>query len=288
MNFTMQQLLNKITLSLSLLLAAFLWAGCEVINPEEPKPAFVHIDSFTFIKPPENLGTGLQKITSVWAYFNGKPLGAFDLPANIPVVTTTPGTLQLVPGITYSALNNYQEIYPFFLSDTATIQPGSSTALSPVTTYISDALLTYWKFNFDVANEFSKLGGDTGIERVTDPSLVLEGQGSGYIYLRSPQTTSSNISAPFSASGNAYLELNYKSTMPLVIGVGVADPDQGAVTKYLIGLNPSKEWNKAYVGLSTITGAYPGQNYYLILNSNLESGSEGYVLVDNIKVISLK
>lgn len=288
MNFTMHQLLNKITLSLSLLLSVVVWTGCEIVNPDETTPAFVHIDSFQFQGNPA-LGTSSQKITSVWAYLNNVPLGAYELPATIPVVTSSAGKLTLLPSITYSGLQEFETMYPFFVSDTATIQPGARVTLTPKTSYFGDSLLNYWIADFDVANKFIRLEGDTDIARVTDPSMVFEGAGSGYIHLKSPQTTTTVIAnEAFTARGDAYLELNYKCSVPFVVGIATFDKDNQDVVKYLFGFNPRDTWNKVYVGLSSITDAYPNKPYFVFIKADLEGKSEGYVLLDNIKSISLK
>ena len=52
----------------------------------------------------------------MWAYYNNNPIGAFDLPCTIPVVTTgASGTLELAPGIAMNGQNDLLAAYPFAL-----------------------------------------------------------------------------------------------------------------------------------------------------------------------------
>src|SRR5947208_2212519 len=115
------------------------WWGCNVINPHEPTPTYVHIDSFHFVANPTYVGTTIShKITTVWAYYNNNPIGEFDLPCTIPVVTNgETGTLELAPGILINGLNSSLTAYPFYTLDTFRLptMPGKIVNHTPVTEF---------------------------------------------------------------------------------------------------------------------------------------------------------
>src|ERR1043165_596911 len=89
--------------------------GCNMINPDERIPTYIHIDSFKFINDNPGLtGSSSHDIKSVWAFIDGQTVGVFDLPATIPVLLDKTGELKLAPGIDNQGLTTYQELYPFY------------------------------------------------------------------------------------------------------------------------------------------------------------------------------
>ena len=275
--------------------------ACNIINPKEATPTYVHVDSFQFTNSnPAKYGSPSHNITCVWVYYNDNPVGVFDLPTTFPVLTTgNTGKLLLVPGITIDGLSAYQTQYPFYTGDTSTLttNPGKITGYTPKTGYNTSATVGYiW--DFETSNDFQNITGDSSIIRVTDPALVGTGNGvaSGYIHLVSPDTNSENITqkkVPFTI-GADYIEISYKNSMPFYVGVEVFDASGNIVTsspEYVIGLNPSTTWKKMYVSLITQASKYlslfPGSQFRLAIKAELPGGqADGYVLLDNIKYIT--
>ena len=113
-----------------LLPIALVWQGCNIINPVEPLPTYIHIDSFKFQPNPSLVGLNLpttHAISNVWVYYNDNPVGEFDLPCTIPIIATGSQQVQLFPGIIVNGLNSLTGIYPFYTADTFTLaaQPGN-------------------------------------------------------------------------------------------------------------------------------------------------------------------
>jgi hypothetical protein len=80
-----------------LIIGAF---GCNAINPAEKVPTYIQIDSVQVLNMvPAKHGSVSHKITDVWVYYNLQLLGAFELPAKIPVLADGKGQLQVVAGI---------------------------------------------------------------------------------------------------------------------------------------------------------------------------------------------
>lgn len=270
-------------------------AGCDLINPAEKVPTNVHVDSFTFSNPnPVQTGTASHKITCVWVYFNNNPVGVFDLPATFPVIMDGPGTLQIVPGVTYSGLNDFQTLYPFYAAYQMQLdyKPGETVTAKPETRYNTDIKFNY-KEDFEIGNSFIKLyDEDSALIRIEDNAYVFEGGASGYMYVRSSgpvkseNIVSSGAGFPIS-TGQSYLEIDYKSSVPFSIGLQSTNVSGTNDAEYIISVRPSNGvWKKMYVGLQSYTGSFKGVAYRVLLKAFLDGQTEGYVAVDNIKVIS--
>lgn len=273
-----------------LAVACFLGTGCNLINPKEDIPTYVHIDSFTFSTPnPSLTGSGKQAITSVWAYLDGQNLGVYELPADIPVLMDGTQELQLAPGVNEQGLKDFKLSYPLFAfyNTNITASPGNTITVHPETKYVED--LKYWRTDFESGNTFQKYQGDTSIRLVSGADSVFEDGKCGGIFLYGTYTYAESFSdISFNPGTNGYLELHYKSNMPFAVGMLVALPDGSITPYYLAGVNPKDQWGKFYLNISQFTLKYPSaQKFAVIVRAVLENGqTEGYVLLDNIKVIS--
>ncbi len=271
-------------------------SACNVINKAEPVPTYVKIDSVILdIDNPSEQGSAAHNITSVWMYYNNSPVGIFDLPCYVPVITEgDKGTLSVIPGITLNGLVDLQPQYSFYTFDTITLvtQPGGTVNYTPVTRYTEAAKFPYIE-DFEVGNSFipftPELSDDTTIHRINDKSLVFEGGGSGYISLSTefPYSESvSNAGFPI-AAGEAYVEINYKCNVPFEVGMYNTLSSGIDVYEYIMGVKGTDTWKKIYIDLATYSGKNPGKNYKLMIKASLPDGSSsGYVLLDNIKVVT--
>lgn len=284
---------NFLLIALILVLTA---SACNVINKAEPVPTYVKIDSVILdIDNPSVQGTSSHNITSVWMYYNNNPVGIFDIPCNVPVITEgTEGTLSIIPGITLNGLVDLQPQYSFFTFDTLKLKsnPGGTINFTPVVQYTAAAKFPY-KEDFEVGNSFipftPELTDDTSIHRINDKSMVFEGGGSGYISLSTefPYSESiSNTGFPI-AVGEAYLEINYKCNVPFEVGLYNTLNSGIDVYEYIMGVKATDTWKKIYIDLATYRGKNPGNNYKLMIKAGLNEGStSGYVLLDNVKVVT--
>lgn len=284
------RLLSFIVAALTLML----WGSCNVINPEEKTPTYVHIDSFRFLPQNYSLyGTSSHKITSVWAYFNNQLIGSFDLPATFPVIVDKPGQLLVYPGIDFNGLKDLQSTYPFYTFDSLalTAQPGQIINMDAKTGYTADAKML-WKEDFELGNSFSRFNGDTSLVKTTDAANVFEGSGAGYIVINNKSGYSENIASNSPAfkpvvGQNIFLELNYKCSIPFQVGVETDFTSGQIYEEYVAGINAKSTWNKIYINLNDFVNAHQGVNYRIIIRAGLDNGeSSGWVLVDNLKVIS--
>lgn len=276
--------------------AIFGSSSCNLINPAEPVPTYVHIDSFSFSGDPSVTGSNSHKITNVYVYFNNAPVGVFDLPVTFPVIANAPGTLTVLPGIYFDGLTGYISIYQLYQGKEMHLdpQPGGQVNFTPATQYHSTVTLqSNEEFEGPGAdNSFMKLSGDTGIHNTYTSSEVFEGTGSGLIRLmpgKDSATQISRLGRALSTGKSNYLELDYKGNMPLVIGMSVTLNSGAAYSAYFIGLKPRDEWGKIYIGLDEFIGIYQGYDYRIMLHTTKPAGvSDGFLYLDNVKVVSFK
>ena len=275
---------------LIIVLLAIVWgSGCNIINPDEQIPTYVHVDSFKFIDDRPGLtGSVSHDIKSVWAFFDGQTVGVFDLPANIPVLAGKEGELKLAPGIDNQGLTTYQELYPFYTIYTTSLspEPGKVVTLVPETKYVTD--IKAFKEDFESQGmSLVKLSGDTSFIRVTDQDKVFEGGGAAYLQLNTSMPNSESIMAIGTKPvDNAFLEFNYKANVDFTVGIYVFGVN---TSSYLAGVTGKGDgWKKFYVNIYNYIKQYPNAtNLGILIKSSLPEGqTDGYVLLDNIKVIS--
>lgn len=286
---------------------ALFWQGCNIINPHEPTPTYIHIDSFAFEQntnitvlrpdgtPSSYLPTLSHQITSAWVYYNGSRIGIFDLPATFPVIATGSGQLWVVPAVAIDGRNNNVSVYPFYAPDTSTLiaQPGKVVNYTPKTKFYSGVTVTtidYFKgkVSFDLAR------GNRYMKYVTDDSLVFEGDGvtdgSGEIQLLAVGDSSVDSSSHFFPinDGVAVIEFNYKSTVPFYVGLQAnLSATISSSPYYLTGINPSAEWQKFYLIVNGFTAQAQANSYNFYIKAVLADGqTSGRLLIDNIQLVT--
>ncbi|MGN6566615.1 MAG: hypothetical protein ACTHJ0_01615 [Flavipsychrobacter sp.] len=276
-------------------LAAMFWASCNIINPPEKTPTYVHIDSFAFNQPSAGLGSASHDITSVFVYYNHNPIGFFDLPVTFPVITSgDSGVITVSPAVTINGLYSFQSPYVYYSADTVILKtnPGKVFNYLPTTGYLIPFTHVPWSDNFDNGNDFTNVDSSDKRSLITDhaPADAFEGA-VGRVDLSGPDTAAFIVAAghPFKmdVNGQTYLELNYKCSATFQIGVSSISPVLGDGSQFLVGANPSPNvWKKLYVSLQTVAQQYPNSQYYILIKFMVPPGqSGGFVLLDNLKVV---
>ena len=270
------------------LLTALVQTGCNIVNPADPVPTFVEVDSFRFVNPDPFLTVGsTHQIRSVYVSYEGKNVGTFDLPARIPVLAGNGGTLQLFPGVDNTAQFVTQVQYPHYqISEIelgraagTTVKADAQTGYTPKTQFV-------YKEDFESSNDLIVLfGPDFSV--TSNPGEVITGSRSGILRLTDTANSATLTSTSSFVPGRSdnFLELDYRSSAYLRVGVvaGTNNPS------YVVTLIPSPTGNKAYISLQRIIGNFgsnPGP-FRLVFQSYLETGAtSGFVTMDNLKVVT--
>lgn len=284
----MNRLRNKLYLLCLPLFVLLSLSSCEVINPEEEIPSYIHIDSFDlYIADPGQQGSDAHKIVDAWVYVDDELVGVFELPATFPVLKSGEHTVKVRGGIKSNGISSTRLPYPFYktYSTQVNLQPGQAVTINPVVEYFEGTQFR-WIESFDNIGTTMADGpypSDTVLVQQT--ADVFEGSQSGAAYL------DGNRQIFFASSASAYnnlpkgenrvwLELNYKANNPFKVGI-IANN----VTYESLTINPNESWNKIYVDLSPQVSAYQGP--YTIFFSMVKSSgvSSAYLLLDNIKLV---
>lgn len=275
---------------LFLFFCAVAWQGCNVINPVEQIPTYIHIDSFTFDNCRSDVSAS-HNITSVAVYYNNSSLGIFDLPCTVPIMATGSGNLQLAPGVAVNGLNSTIIIYPFYRIDvsTFTAQPGKTITHIPHTCYYNETKISkYSDFTGNVF--FARSAGNKDLLRVSDPSLTFEG-GTGSILLSAVYDSSidsSTVAFPVPTGGFAFIEFNYKTQIPFYVGLGAKLGNYVSAEPYfLAGLKPTTEWKKFYLNVADFHAQFLATSYSFYIKAVLEEGqASGRLLIDNVQLVT--
>ena len=289
--------MRKIYCDLLMFLGCFmlLTVGCNLINPHENIPTYVHVDSFVFTSTPNvNISTS-HSITSVYAYYNGVNIGSFDLPCTIPVMASGTGTLSLAPAIIQDGLNSLVSLYPYYTTDdySLTAQPGKIITHNPTTQYYKDIKKTVISdFSFGNTNFGLITGNRQMISVFNKDSLVFEGDASGEIILQavgdsSIDSSKVQITIPLNQN-QAYIEFNYKSTIPFYVGLSASLSNYVTTDPYyLAGINPIDHWQKFYLQVTDFASRAQATTYTFYIKAVLGKGqTNGRLLIDNIQLVT--
>jgi hypothetical protein len=284
--------------------AVFFLAGsllsCELINPEEPIPAYLYVKPFQF-SAGSRQGSASHKITEVWVSADGDFLGAYNLPAVVPVLKQGKVNVRLEAGIRDNGRSATPEIYPFYqiIEQSIDLKPNRLDTLRPQISYkpgIKFAMIDDFESG---THSFQTLVTGVDASRMTVVSdQIFEGRGAGLIRLNeknpSVELATTRRFSGFFEKGNAvYLELNYLSQGPVSFGViGYKSGATAGQISYVAGFNPSDKWNKIYFNLSEAIASSKLDEYQIILNATLpknengtNSRTEADIRIDNIKLI---
>lgn len=279
-----------------LLLFPFVFSACNLINPKEQIPTYLHLEPFVFNNPDSNFtGSASHAIPSAFVYVNDIIVGTFDLPCTVPVLMNKTSKVTVFPAVVNQGLKSYVFQYPFYetYSDTLVYNPGKTQDITPKTSYKSSLGTTAFKMkiNFEEGLQFKNLSGDTTM--VLDASHLIEGKYSGTLYLDQAHKGSECITTNYFdwPVKDCYLEFDYQSSIPFAIGIHAVDASGGVYGEYLAGFFPKTGKNKIYINLTTFKKTYPSYTkLYLKVRANLDDDNgkynSGFVTLDNIKVIS--
>lgn len=290
----------KLVTFLSLFVLAAL-SSCELYNPAEPVPAYIHIQKIdlaiadTTSTPVTGQGTKSSKISDAWVYIDDQLIGCFELPATFPVQYEGSHKLRVRAGIKVDGIATNRSPYPFYNSvdQTVDLQKGAITNVSVTTSYTSSSVFTFM-------SDFETTGTtlDTThasmvplqiLYSATPSPNIFEGNYSAYAKIDNVNTffecETGSMVLPTHGTP-IFLEFNYKCNYAFTVSV-LAHGTVSDVPFPALHFNPSNDWNKAYLYLTpTVSGASTAINYKIrwgmVNNTHEDSVS---LFLDNIKLI---
>jgi hypothetical protein len=270
--------------------ACFLQAlSCNIINPAEPIPAYVHIDSFSVFTDAATQGSNSSNITDAWVYVDGTIIGAFQLPATIPVLQSGSHTLTIHPGILIDGIASTRTSYPYYTAFDTIVNFESRQTIHafPKVTYIPSANLTHIEDFDHLLNLKVTANSDTTITAVQDANS-LEGK-SGAVFLDDAHSyfeCAWKDSFLLPLGKPVYVELNYKTTDEFTVGI-TAYTSSGIYTEDIVVFRASTAWKKQYINLQPVIEnsiSATGYKIYIKASKNA-SFSTASLYFDNIKIV---
>lgn len=281
--------------SLFVILALVISASaCELINPAEEVPAFLYIEPFEFSTDPGTEGSSSANILEVWVTVNGDFLGVYTLPASVPVLASGMTNVRLDAGIHDNGIRSTPNIYPFYEAFVQDIElaPNETDTLRPTTSYRSNVRFAFIEDFENGSRIFTEqIEGQNGLTSSND--VIFEGNQSGEITLTVAndlvQLGTAQIYAGLAdTSPLVYLEMDYRSDVPVVWGVWGFNSNNSGDVLLQPGFRGRSDWNKIYFDLSLLILEGNFLGHRIVLQAALPSGSsleEAKVYLDNIKLV---
>lgn len=278
--------------------SAAVFTGCNVINPDEPIPSYVYIEPFTLTCDLESQGFNSSKITDGWVYANNEFIGAFELPATVPLLTEGATDIIVYPGIKENGISGTAMIYPFYnaYTVTRTLTPGLTDTLHPATTYKSSAAISFVfpVERFEAGNIFNSVESDVDLTTTSVAADVFEGNRSAITTMIGAQDTfrvaTSGLYLP-TPDHQLFLEIDYKCDIEYQVYLKCVTTTGSQIYDDVLTVTPKDYWNKIYINLNPslqFFASYQPETYNLEFRAQNTSGDTARILYDNIKMIQSK
>lgn len=247
----------KNTILFGILFAGLLLTNaCNIINPPEEIPSYIHVENFQ-LTTSVGEGSNSNAIVDAYVFIDGSFLGVYTLPATLPVLASGETRVEIAPGIKDNGIDATPEIYPFFdiYQVDVDLQATEVDTIRPVTQYSDDLKFSILE-NFENTLQVFRddIDEDDGTSVELSSEVVFEGSRSGKIELTKDhpiiQVASIRLSELPIGSQGVYLELNYRSEVVFEAGVYYYNNLNERTSDFRHGVNAKATWNKIYINMT--------------------------------------
>lgn len=275
-----------------MLMTTCMLSACEIINPSEPVPGYIRIDSIAMNSQYSTQGSSNSRYTDVWVSVNNNYLGTYELPVTLPVIADGSTKISLRGGIMANGIAANRQAYPKASTYDTTfgMNPGKIHQMNPVISYLPGTVFSQIEDFDDGSLSLVNTGNATASLQITsqnDPNRF-EGN-SGFVTIDANQSLFEVASAsafPLPWNTEVFIELNYKCQTEFTVGMFITT--SSTVFQYpLVNIRPTSEWKKIYINISELQGIVSdGIAYKVYLRSDFNSSSTaGTIYLDNLKVL---
>ncbi len=273
-----------------LLALAFLAKNCD--KPEQ-------IPAFLAIQKIEQTDAADEKITDAWVYADNEFLGAFPLPAKIPILKSGSVELQIFPGVVENGDYLTPNIHPILKKwvTTVALEEGDSVAVSPMTALETDTK-TPLDEDFEGAHKFIEdLDGDFETKMVFEAGGGFGGSRAGRLTVDTAHQKAETASIilddlPTDGTKQVWLEIVYKNDFPFQFGLAGSDGGAFETGVFQTIFNKKTSWTKMYINLTQALLLSNYEKYKLTVRTVLpldEGGKpavpSGSIWLDNVRII---
>ena len=271
------------------------FSGCK--DAAEPIPAYVEIKPFTVNAEG---GAGWQKITEAYLYVNREYLGAYTLPASVPVLAEGESLIYAYPGVKENGRLATPNIYPFLLrhEQTLSLTGGQTTVLQPVTAYDTDAKYpwTLDRTTFDGVSSvvFENRDGDDQTTYVLSTDSAYAGK-SLLMEVNTAHPTiliaSETVVLP-TDNNQVWVEMHYRNDLNFEVYLAGKSSGTNEVIQGPFFINTRTAWNKIYLNLTSLLVDSQQETYRLLFKVTLPTDNAGNytqttgsVRLDNLRLV---
>lgn len=249
--------------------------------PNDGVPFYLKVDS---VEVKDLNGANYNHgIRDVWVEADASNLGAYELPANFPVLKEGSVRFVVSAGVEQSGQSGFRVIYPFYNTDTFTLKadPAQQYSRNPSFKYIDGC-------EFKFVDDFNTGSIFTGFQQELDTlhnnycaTLTVTATDSNEM-----ATTIDAIDLP--EGQEIWLEFDYKCAMPFY--VGYYGEGGGTVLQIpVVFVNAQSTWNHMYVKLSEPIAATDAPTYRIYFEALRVFGTDGgKVYIDNVRLVHTK
>lgn len=271
--------------------------GAAACDDPEPIPAYLQIEPFIV---EEKGGADWQRITDGWLYVNNEFLGAYTLPATVPVLAEGESKVTLFPGVKENGINFTPNIYQFMTRYEATVNltPPGETKIQPKTEYDGAAIIPWEeRGDFDGASDLQLVNRDG--DTTTSFVLTTNGAFAGKSVLMEVDTAHSlieiateKVPLPTTAEREVWLELHHNNDMPFTLILLSSESGSSEFAQAVFLFNKTEGWNKIYINLTEFLVASLQEEHRLDFRVSLPKDAKGNytqlkgkVMLDNIRLV---
>jgi hypothetical protein len=277
---------------LGLLLAA---GSCEKFEGNQTIPAYLKIDSVFLQTEYSTEGTAFQSFTDAWIYVDDQLIGAFQMPAEFPVLASGIHKVTIMPGVKKNGIATTRTNYPFCESIIKNIEffEDSTVSIGGQKTVYQSTTEFFMIENFDgvVLSLDTTKRSVAGIQQTPSgwPG-TFEGSHSGLIRMDSAGsmfecTNKTDFIIP---AAPVYMELHFNTNIAVAVGVFLYGYSSIVQTP-VVYLNPTEgKWKKIYIDLTNALNSQTGMvNFRIFFNAIQPAGViNAEIRLDNIKVLT--
>ena len=288
-------MINNYSKMMSLVLLLLL-ASCAKKMDETYVPSYISIHTINILTG-SGQGSSSSSISDAWVYLDGEDRGAYPLPANIPLLAEGVHSVKIAPGIKLNGIAGTRVPYPMVepIEIDVDLVKDSIVPLELSTHYYSSSKFAIVDGFEDVNQAFETTINNeaewTRSNSEDPPSYVFEGFHSGmgvmdedHSYL---QIITKQMFTELPKHGvPVFIELDFKTDVTMVLSITGYNQGIGE-SKDLIFLNPTEEWKKIYINLTSELSYDINTHDYKFLFSAIHNPSfeESVMLIDNFKIV---
>ncbi|MEY4593917.1 MAG: hypothetical protein RIQ47_327 [Bacteroidota bacterium] len=268
------------------------FSSCEIINPAEPIPGYIQVDSIIFETNYVVQGSSKFNFTDAWVYVDNDYLGTFEMPFTIPVLKEGSHKISIRAGIIENGVSSTRSAYSKLVTydTTVVLSPNETTSIQPRVTYFSSVIFVGMEDFDDGGISLVSTSPDNAQLQLTTQgdTNVFEGA-SGKVIMDSNKPNfevASDLGFILPTTANPYIELNFKGDAEFTLGV-IVNTSGGIFQNPLVNVRPTDSWKKIFVNIRDLNGGIPSAlAYKIFIRSSLPTAySSATLYFDNLKVV---